>query len=491
MINGKNRSYGQDRETSMWTNWVTGSTGVIMFLNTRSAVLQLLSTANFLNLRDNNPIAAAKAFANQKQYWSDFATIWNSDKMKERRGGLREDVVASEIANAAAGSKNKAAAVISYLLKIGYTPTQLADSFAISSGGAPYYRNRIKTHISEGMSETEAETLAWEEFSKIADETQQSGDPKDISKQQASGAGRLLLTFQNTAMQQSRLVKKAFLDLKNGRGDVKTNIAKISYYLVIQNTIFSVLQQGLFSVLFDEDEEEAKRNKSKDEKAVDLANGVLDSILRGTGFYGGIAATLKNAAVKYMEQQNKKQKDYAAVVIEAANISPPIGSKLRKLYTGLKQTEYDKDLIKERGWGIMQDGRVHLGPMYSVTGKGAEVLLNVPMDRLVNKIENVSQALNNQNKAWQRAAVALGFTPWTVGIEKPAGDLKIIEEAKAKRKIEGLAKAEITRKEKSKALKDSIKSLTPSERLKYRRSVALEKREIALAKRKKRKMGGD
>ena len=491
MINGKNRSYGQDRETSMWTNWVTGSTGVIMFLNTRSAVLQLLSTANFLNLRDNNPIAAAKAFANQKQYWSDFSTIWNSDKMKERRGGLREDVVASEIANAAAGSKNKAAAVISYLLKIGYTPTQLADSFAISSGGAPYYRNRIKTHISEGMSETEAETLAWEEFSKIADETQQSGDPKDISKQQASGAGRLLLTFQNTAMQQSRLVKKAFLDLKNGRGDVKTNIAKISYYLVIQNTIFSVLQQGLFSVLFDEDEEEAKRNKSKDEKAVDLANGVLDSILRGTGFYGGIAATLKNVAVKYMEQQDKKQKDYAAVVIEAANISPPIGSKLRKLYTGLKQTEYDKDLIKERGWGIMQDGRVHLGPMYSVTGKGAEVLLNVPMDRLVNKIENVSQALNNQNKAWQRAAVALGFTPWTVGIEKPAGDLKIIEEAKAKRKIEGLAKAEITRKEKSKALKDSIKSLTPSERLKYRRSVALEKREIALAKRKKRKTGGD
>jgi len=491
MINGKNRSYGQDRETSMWTNWVTGSTGVIMFLNTRSAVLQLLSTANFLNLRDNNPIAVAKAFANQKQYWNDFATIWNSDKMKERRGGLREDVVASEIANAAAGSKNKAAAVISYLLKIGYTPTQLADSFAISSGGAPYYRNRIKTHISEGMSETEAEKLAWEEFSKIADETQQSGDPKDISKQQASGAGRLLLTFQNTAMQQSRLVKKAFLDLKNGRGDAKTNIAKISYYLIIQNTIFSVLQQGLFAVLFDEDEEEAKRKKNRDEKAVDLANGVLDSILRGTGFYGGIAATLKNVAVKYMEQQDKKQKDYAKVVIEAANISPPIGSKLRKLYAGLKQTEQDKDLIAARGWGVMQDGRVHLGPMYSVTGKGAEVLLNVPVDRLVNKIENVSQALNNQNKAWQRAAVALGFTPWTVGIEKTPGDLKIIEEAKAKRKIEGLAKAEITREKKSKALKDSIKSLTPFERSKYRRLKALEKREKAIARSKKRRMGGD
>ena len=490
MTNGKNRSYGQDRETSMWTNWVTGSTGVIMFLNTRSAVLQLLSTANFLNLRDNNPIAVAKAFANQKQYWSDFATIWNSDKMKERRGGLREDVVASEIANAAAGSKNKAAAVISYLLKIGYTPTQLADSFAISSGGAPYYRNRIKTHISEGMSETEAEKLAWEEFSKVADETQQSGDPKDISKQQASGAGRLLLTFQNTAMQQSRLVKKAFLDLKNGRGDAKTNIAKISYYLIIQNTIFSVLQQGLFAVLFDEDEEEAKRNKNREEKAVDLANSVLDSILRGTGFYGGIAATLKNVAIKYMEQQDKKQKDYAKVVIEAANISPPIGSKLRKLYAGLKQTEFDKDLIKERGWGVMQDGRVHLGPMYSVTGKGAEVLLNVPVDRLVNKIENVSQALNNQNKAWQRAAVALGFTPWTVGIEKTPGDLKIIEEAKAKRKVEGEEKAKKTREAKKIALKDSISKLSIDELNKYY-EIEAEKKYKKRMERRKKKMGGD
>jgi len=490
MTNGKNRSYGSDKETTMWTNWVTGATGVIMFLNTRSASLQLLSTANFLNLRDNNPVAAAKAFANQKQYWSDFATIWNSDKMKERRGGLREDVVASEIANAAAGSKNKPAAVIAYLLKIGYTPTQLADSFAISSGGAPYYRNRIKTHIKEGMSESEAEALAWEEFSKVTDETQQSGDPKDISKQQASGAGRLLLTFQNTAMQQSRLVKKAFLDLKNGRGDAKTNIAKISYYLVIQNTIFSVLQQGLFAVLFDEDEEEEKRNKNREEKAVDLANGVLDSILRGTGFYGGIAATLKNVAVKYMEQQEKKQKDYAAVVVEAANISPPIGSKLRKIYSGLKQTEKDKDLIAARGWDVMQDGRVHLGPNYSIAGKGAEVVFNVPMDRLVSKIENVSQALNNQNKAWQRFAVAIGFTPWTVGIEKPAGDLKIIEEAKAKRKVEGKEKAKKTREAKKIALKDSISKLSNAEYSNYLDKVREEKYRKR-EERRKRKMGGD
>ena len=147
MISGKNRSFGSDKETTRWSNWVNGSTGTIMFLNTRSAALQLIGSINFLNLRDNNPIAAGKAFANQKQYWEDFSRIWNSDKMKERRGGLKEDVAAAEIANAAAGSKNKVNAVVSYLLKIGYTPTQLADSFAIASGGAPFYRNRIKTYL--------------------------------------------------------------------------------------------------------------------------------------------------------------------------------------------------------------------------------------------------------------------------------------------------------------------------------------------------------
>jgi hypothetical protein len=464
MINGKNRSYGNDKETSRWSNWVNGSTGTIMFLNTRSAALQLIGAVNFLNLRDNNPFNAALAFANQPQYWKDFSLIWNSDKMKERRGGLKEDVAAAEIANAAAGSKNKANAVISYLLKVGYTPTQLADSFAIASGGAPFYRNRIKTYLKEGQTQEEAETNAWNDFTKVSDETQQSGDPRDISKQQASPAGRLLLTFQNTAMQQSRIVKKSFLDLKNGRGNAKTHLAKIIYYLAIQNTLFAVLQQGLFAVAFDDDDEELDKEKEKakqkttNEKLVDVANGVLDTILRGTGFLGGVISILKNMTTKYLEEKDKDFKaDYAKVMLEGANISPPIGSKLRKIYTGLQQTKFEKDLIDERGWSVMQDGRVHLGPMYGVTGKLVEATTNLPMDRLVNKIENVSQAMNSQNKSWQRVAVGLGFTPYSVGIEDTKGDLEIRAKAKEARKEAGKVKRVDTAQKK----RDSIANLSP------------------------------
>jgi hypothetical protein len=465
MINGKNRSFGQDKETTAWSSWVNGSTGAIMFMNTRSAALQMLGAVNFLNWRDNNPFNAGKAFLNQPQYWKDFARIWNSDKLKERRGGLREDVASAEIANAAAGSKNKVVAVTSYLLKIGYTPTQLADSFAIASGGAPFYRNRINSYLKEGLTEQEAEAKAWQDFSKVSDETQQSGDPKDISKQQSSGAGRLLLVFQNFTMQQSRIVKKAVLDLKNGRGDAKTNIAKIAYYLAVQNIMFSTLQQGLFAVMFDDDEEdEDKKKKKKTDAAIDVANGVLDSILRGTGFVGGVAATLKNTVVKYLEERAKKQKaEYAKVVLEAANMSPPIGSKLRKTYSALQQTKYDKDLIEARGWGVMQDGRVHLGPMYSVTGKLVEVGTNFPMDRLVNKVENVSQAFNSENTAMQRLATGMGYSPWTVGIEGTKGDILIKETAKAKRKEEGWEKSIITRETNKIKVMDSLDKLSPKE----------------------------
>jgi hypothetical protein len=471
MINGKNRSYGQDKETAAWSSWVNGSTGAIMFLNTRSAALQMLGAINFLNWRDNNPFNAGKAFLNQPQYWKDFARIWNSDKLKERRGGLREDVASAEIANAAASSKNKAVAVTSYLLKIGYTPTQLADSFAIAMGGAPFYRNRINTYLKEGLTETEAEAKAWEEFSKVSDETQQSGDPKDISKQQSSGAGRLLLVFQNFTMQQSRIVKKAALDLKNRRGDDKTNISKIVYYLAVQNILFSTLQQGLFAVLFDDDDDEDKKKKKRKDAAIDVANGVLDSILRGTGFVGGVIATLKNTVVKYLEEKEKKQKaEYAKVVLEAANMSPPIGSKLRKVYSSLQQTKFDKDLIEARGWGVMQDGRVHLGPMYSVSGKLVEVGTNFPMDRLVNKVENLSQAFNAENTTVQRLATGLGYSPWTVGIEGTKGDILIKETAKKQRKEEGVVKAAKTRRENKERLKDSIKGLSNEERMNYNKT---------------------
>ena len=51
-------------------------------------------------------------------------------------------------------------------------------------------------------------------------------------------------------MQYARLIKKAASDLKNGRGDAKTNISKILYYGFVQNLIFNALQQAVFALGF-------------------------------------------------------------------------------------------------------------------------------------------------------------------------------------------------------------------------------------------------
>ena len=96
-----------------------------MFFNRRSALLQLLSTVNFINWSDNNPLKAGIAFANQPQYWKDWVRIFNSDKLKQRRGGLKSDIQEQEIASQAKNSKDKSSAIIAYLLKIGFTQHKL------------------------------------------------------------------------------------------------------------------------------------------------------------------------------------------------------------------------------------------------------------------------------------------------------------------------------------------------------------------------------
>ena len=76
-----------------------------MFFNMRSAVLQTISTVNFINFGDNNVFKAAEAFGNQEQFWTDFKTLFNSDMLKQRRAGVAFDLNASEIASAVSKAK--------------------------------------------------------------------------------------------------------------------------------------------------------------------------------------------------------------------------------------------------------------------------------------------------------------------------------------------------------------------------------------------------
>ena len=509
MKNGKNRPEGSDKLTNVWMNWINGSTAAIMFFNVRSALLQTISSTNYLNWNDNNPLAAATAFADQKQYWSDFAKIINSDKMRERRSGLKADVNQAEIANAANSATNKARGVLSYLQKIGFTPTQAADSFSIALGGSSFYRNRVNTYLKQVDEDgnkintlEEAEDKAWVDFSLITDQSMQSADPMYVSKQQTTSLGRLVLAFANTPMQYNRQIKKASLDLVNKRGDWKTNVSKIIYYGALQNILFSALQAALF-LPFEEEDEEAiakmsseqkkeyeKLKKKQDSKTTSILNGMADTVLRGSGVYGALISTIKNAALEYNKQEEREMfADHAYTILAVAGISPPISSKAKKLYGAYRIKKFDKDVIEARGWEITKDGRLNLSPNYDIVGNVVVATTNLPLDRVIEKVGNVSEALDSRNTKIQRLALALGWKEWELNVKNEENE-KIKVEAKAKRKEEGIEKGIISREEKRKADRKALMEMDPKERLEFRRKKALEKRERLLKKRK-RKMGGD
>jgi hypothetical protein len=404
MKTGRNRPYGSNKLTNQFMNWVNDSVGTIMFFNTRSALLQTLSIANFINWGDNNPINAAKAFANQKQFWSDFTMIFNSDFLKQRRSGLKTDINADDIASAAETSTNKAKAALSSILKMGFLPTQIADSFAIAMGGASFLRNRIDSYIKEGLSQQEAESKAFLDFQEIAEETQQSSRPDRISQQQASPLGRIILAFANTPMQYMRLTKKAILDIKNKRGDLKTNISKIVYYTAIQNVIFASLQAALFASLFDDEDEEAIDNKQ-----TMVANSMLDTLLRGMGIGGAIVSTVKNIGLEIDKQSKKPRPDYTQAAIRSVDLSPPLSSKLRKLMSAGRAFSYKNVRDKMQGFSLEN-------PAFYAGGQVVSAVTNVPLDRVIKKADNIRLAMDNDTKLWQKIALALGYSTWDVGI---------------------------------------------------------------------------
>ena len=426
----------------------------------RSAILQTISTVNFINWGDNNIFKASVAFANQPQFWKDFSFIFNSPMLKQRRAGLQIDVSASELTRAFADGRSKIEAVIAYLLEKGFTPTKIADSFAIALGGSTFYRNRLNTYIKQGMSEAKAKEQAWLDFQEIAEETQQSSRPDLISMQQAGVLGRIILAWQNTPMQMTRLTKKAMSDLVNRRGDDKANISRIIYYGLVQNLIFGALQTGLMFMLFGNDEDEEKKKKMETR----VANGAFDTLLRGTGVYGAAVSTLKNVLLKWREERKKGwNRDDMNIAQTAIDMSPPLGSKLRKIMNAVRTEKYNKGVSEQIGLRIEN-------PNLSIATNLTEALTNIPLARTLNKMNNLEEALTGNHELWQRVALVSGWSRWSIGVKdeeleeakaeaKEARKIKRDEEKAKKKEEEKKIKDEEKKKEEEKKKKEGIKKV--------------------------------
>jgi predicted DNA-binding protein len=437
---GVNRPKGSSAKPNIFMNWLNASVAGVMFLNVRSSLLQQMSNVNYLNFADNNIFAAGLAFANQKQYWKDFAMIFNSDMLKQRRGGLQTDINGAELAEAIKKARpgnlfDQVAIVVGKALRLGFLPTQIGDNIAIATGGAAYYRNRVNKYIKDGLSKKEAETKAFTDFQNITQSTQQSARPDMTSAQQSAWIGKLVLNFLNTPSQYNRIIKKAGSDLINRRitppnttqmqSDM-SNMSRILYYGAAQNLIFYSLQTALFAVMFgSDDEDEDKRIEAYLTKKQRVIQGSIDTILRGSGIYGVAVSTLKNMAIKFLEQREKGyNKDESAVIMEMLNFSPVVGIKGRRIVNAEKTLNYNKKVIKEMETFDIDN------PVWSAVTNYMQTITTVPTNKIYQKTINLRNAADNDYTALQRLLFFTGYTTWSLNL----GDTKKMQEIKAKSK---------------------------------------------------------
>lgn len=425
MKSGKNRMPSGDAESSAWLDFVNGANANIMFFNTRSALLQLTATINYIDMDINNPVAAGKAFANQPQFWKDFIMLWNEDYLVERRGGARFDVSADEIATQASG-KNGFKKLLAKLNEAGFAPTKYADSISAALGGASFYRTHYNHYVNIGYSEEEAHHQTILEWAERTETTNQSARPDKVSQIQSTSIGRLVFAFGNTSMQYNRLMKRAFLDIANKRGDWKKNAGKIIYYGAINNMVFSFLQNALFASIFGDDDDKDK-SIYEDESLASTVDGILDSLLKGSGIYGAMLSTGKNMWQKWYEMELSERKNPYEVPLEVLSISPAISSKINKLVSASRTFIYKQETekIKKEGFSIKN-------PAYGAAAKVLSVAANVPADRIFQKIENLRLASDSSLETWKRTMLLLGYNKYNLNIKEKEEPIDVLSKSDRK-----------------------------------------------------------
>jgi len=407
MRSGRNR-VSTDAQSNKFLNWINKSVATTMFFNTRSAVLQLLSSLNFIGQKDNNLFKATAAFANQKQWQEDYNKLWNSDYLSNRRDGAKFDVLADEIAEDQESFLNK-------LLQKGFLPTRYADSFAIALGGAAFYRNRVNALTKEGMSKEDAETQALKDWQDSAEETQQSSDPSKISEIQASSIGKIIYAFANTPFQYARKGKRLLQDVASGRSkaeggmnQVRKDLQSVFYYTVGQAMLFNALQTALFASMFSDDEED-----KLEEKTITAIERILTSYAKSLGNPGAVIGSIYSVLAEANEQIEKRGRIDNAykLALEATAISPPLNTKLKDIVAIGNIYKYNHKQIEKDPFEVKLDN-----PVLEIAGNAAS-FAGYPLDRVIRKAQNLEAVMNEQTEAWEKVFLTLGWSKWELGID--------------------------------------------------------------------------
>ena len=137
-----------------------------------------------------------------------------------------------------------------------------------------------------------------------------------------------------------------------------------------------------------------------------------------------------------MEESDRKSPDYEEAVWEIFNVSPVLDSKVRKLRTTAKTFNWNMEEIKKLGWSLDN-------PTYLAISQLISAATNIPIDRVLRKIMNMRMAMDEETRTWQRVALMLGWSSWSVGLPYWGLQSTIKREEKAKEKAKNDYKYDI------------------------------------------------
>ena len=107
------------------------------------------------------------------------------------------------------------------------------------------------------------------------------------------------------------------------------------------------MQQAIFAIAFgDVEEEEAE------DKYVNIANGMADSLLRGTGVAGAFVSVGKNVIKRIIDESEKPNPKYEKIGYELTRVSPPLSSKLSRVNQAARAFQWEKEEMREKGFAI-------------------------------------------------------------------------------------------------------------------------------------------
>jgi hypothetical protein len=96
--------------------------------------------------------------------------------------------------------------------------------------------------------------------------------------------------------------------------------------------------------------------------------------------------------------------------MQLLGISPPIQSKAQKVRSALKSYEWNKGEMKEKGFSLDN-------PAYLAGANVISASTNVPLDRVIKKVDNVRAATRDDISKLERMMLLAGWSDWQLGIQ--------------------------------------------------------------------------